>query len=60
MGRLGSFFRGVSKEMKKVSWPKRKELVSSTLVVIFTVVFFAVFFAVIDLGISKVIRLIVQ
>ena len=48
-----NFFREVGREMRKVSWPKRKELTSYTITVLGTVVFFTVFFAVIDLGISE-------
>ena len=50
---IGNFFREVGREMRKVSWPKRKELTSYTITVLGTVVFFALFFAVIDLGISE-------
>ncbi|WP_088014616.1 preprotein translocase subunit SecE [Gottfriedia acidiceleris] len=60
MGRIGKFFREVKSEMKKVSWPKRKELVNSTITVLATVLFFVVFFAVIDTGLSKLIRLILE
>ncbi|MFB7141151.1 preprotein translocase subunit SecE [Gottfriedia sp. NPDC056225] len=60
MGRIGKFFREVKSEMKKVSWPKRKELVNSTVTVLATVLFFVVFFAVIDSGLSKLIRLILE
>ncbi|WP_182102505.1 preprotein translocase subunit SecE [Niallia taxi] len=60
MNRLISFFKDVSKEMRKVSWPKRKELYRYTVTVLLTVVFFAIFFAVIDLGISYVIRTILE
>lgn len=48
-----SFFKNVSREMKKVTWPKGSELVSYTITVIATVAFVAVFFAVVDLGISQ-------
>jgi preprotein translocase subunit SecE len=57
MQRLVSFFRDVSREMKKVSWPKGKELSKYTITVLSTVTFVAIFFAVIDLGISSLIRL---
>ncbi|MGM7724568.1 preprotein translocase subunit SecE [uncultured Metabacillus sp.] len=60
MQRLVNFFRDVSREMKKVSWPKGKELTKYTITVVTTVVFFSVFFAVIDLGISSLIRLIFE
>jgi preprotein translocase subunit SecE len=60
MQRLTGFFRDVVKEMKKVSWPKRKELVRYTITVITTVAFFAIFFAIVDLGISELLRLILE
>lgn len=60
MQRIFKFFREVGREMRKVSWPKRKELTSYTLTVLATVAFFAVFFAVIDLGISELIRIILE
>ncbi len=47
------FLREVGSEMRKTSWPKRKELTKYTLVVISTVVFMAAFFAVVDFGISQ-------
>ena len=42
--------------MRKVSWPKRKELTKYTVIVLATVVVMAVFFAVVDLGISELFR----
>jgi preprotein translocase subunit SecE len=60
MQRLTNFFRGVNREMKKVAWPKRKELTRYTITVVTTVVFAAVFFYVVDLGISELIRLVVR
>ncbi|WP_049786667.1 preprotein translocase subunit SecE [Evansella cellulosilytica] len=46
--------------MKRVSWPKRKELVRYTGVVIATVAFVAVYFAITDFGISELIRAILN
>ncbi|OLS35005.1 preprotein translocase subunit SecE [Bacillus sp. MRMR6] len=60
MQRLKKFFSDVFREMRKVSWPKRKELTRYTAIVLSTVVFFTAFFAVIDLGISTLIRLILE
>lgn len=54
--KLVKFFKDVTREMGKVSWPKRKELVSYTITVIATVVFVAVFFAIVDVGISQFIN----
>jgi preprotein translocase subunit SecE len=60
MQRIKKFFSDIFREMRKVSWPKRKELTRSTITVLSTVVFFTVFFAVIDLGISELIRVILE
>ncbi|WP_404446926.1 preprotein translocase subunit SecE [Sutcliffiella horikoshii] len=60
MGRLTNFFRDVAREMKKVSWPKRQELTRYTITVVTTVMFVAVFFWIIDLGISELIRALIN
>ncbi|RHW33884.1 preprotein translocase subunit SecE [Neobacillus notoginsengisoli] len=60
MQRVSKFFREIAREMRKVSWPRRAELTRYTITVITTVAIFAVFFAGIDLGISKLIRLILE
>ncbi|MBB5325803.1 preprotein translocase subunit SecE [Anoxybacillus tepidamans] len=60
MKHIVKFFNEVAREMKKVSWPKRKELVSYTITVLATVAFMTVFFAVVDLGISSLIRLVLE
>jgi len=56
--RTGAFFRDSWMEMKKVRWPNRAELTSYTVVVITTVTLLALFFAFVDLGISRLIELI--
>lgn len=60
MQRITNFFSEVGREMRKVSWPRRKELTRYTITVLSTVVFAALFFAVLDLGISELIRLILE
>jgi len=44
--------------MRKVSWPRRKELTGYTITVVATVTILALFFAGVDLVISKAIRFI--
>lgn len=56
MGNIGSFFKDVVSEMRKVSWPKRKELTRYTVVVLSTVIFVALFFALVDTVISELFR----
>lgn len=60
MQRIKKFFSDIAREMRKVSWPKRGEMVRYSITVLSTVIFFALFFEVIDFGISKLIRLILE
>lgn len=53
MSKISGFLKAVVSEMRKVSWPKRKQLTRYTIVVLVTVVFMAVYFALTDLGISS-------
>lgn len=53
MGKISNFLKQVVSEMRKVSWPKRKELTRYTIVVLVTVIFMSVYFGVTDFGISK-------
>jgi preprotein translocase subunit SecE len=43
------FVQDTRKELKVVSWPTRRELVSTTIVVIVTVFFFGAFLALVDM-----------
>lgn len=47
---FGQFFRELSAELKKVSWPTRKELVNHTIVVLVFVLAFSALIGLIDLG----------
>ena len=50
--RFGDFLKDVRSEMKKVWWPGRDEVQSTTIVVLITVFLFAFYFAVVDLVVS--------
>ncbi|OZS78571.1 preprotein translocase subunit SecE [Tetzosporium hominis] len=56
MANVGNFFKNVVSEMRKVSWPRRKELTRYTIIVLSTVVVVALFFALVDLGITELFR----
>lgn len=56
--KVGQFFKNVVKEMKKVRWPTKQELVKYTITVIVTVTFVTLFFVVVDFGISSLLKLI--
>jgi preprotein translocase subunit SecE len=51
------FFREVRVELKKVTWPSRKETIASTSVVLITVVMVAFFLGMVDLGLSRLVRI---
>jgi len=53
------FFREVKVELKKVTWPSRKETLASTSVVVALVLVAAVFLGLIDLGLSRIIRTVI-
>jgi len=60
MWKIGSFIGQVKSEMKKVAWPSRQELISSTLVVITSTLMLAVFIGLCDLVISRVINVLIR
>jgi len=58
---IKGFFGDVRLEMRKVSWPGRKEVYGTTVVVIFAVFFFGVYLGLIDLvlrlGVDNIFKL---
>ena len=56
--RIRKYFRGVASELKKVSWPTRKELINSTVIVLVFIVVFAATVGLIDLGLGSLLKLI--
>ncbi len=54
IGEGRSFLAEVRSELKKVTWPSRKEVYSTTLVVIATSIFFGFYLWGLDLALSRV------
>ena len=56
MKRIARFFVDVKKELKRVRWPKKKDMMVYSSATILSIVFFMVFFTLIDmvLGFVKV------
>ena len=48
MKRIARFFASVKKEMTKVRWPKRKEMVKFSIATIAIIIFFMLFFTASD------------
>ena len=69
--KVGDFFRNLPSiiakpfknmwyELKKVTWPTRKEWLNCTLIVLAFMVFMGVIIGVLDLAASKLVQLIIQ
>jgi preprotein translocase subunit SecE len=54
------FLREVKVELKKVTWPSRKQTIGSTAVVIVLVMIISLFLGLVDVGLSSLIRVILQ
>ncbi len=54
------FLREVKIELKKVSWPSRKETMASTVVVIILVIIVSAFLGLVDVGLSSLIGVILH
>lgn len=54
--KIKEFFREVQVEIKKVVYPGKEELIGSTWVVIVTVVVVAFFLGIVDVGLSKLVK----
>lgn len=57
INRIKEFFKEVKVEIKKVVYPSREELIGSTWVVIFTAVVISVFLGIVDLGLSRLVKI---
>ncbi len=60
LGELRQFFVEVKAELKKVTWPGRDEVRSTTVVVVATTIFFGFYLWALDLGFSQVLSLVVR
>jgi len=54
------FLREVKIELKKVTWPSKKETIASTAVVIILVIIVSAFLGIVDFGLSSLIRFVLQ
>lgn len=54
------FLREVKVELKKVTWPSRKQTIGSTAVVLVLVLLISLFLGVVDFGLSNLIRVVLQ
>jgi len=60
IGRSRSFLSGVRNEMARVTWPSRREVYATTVVVILTSILFGMYLWSVDLLLSSVMRSVFQ
>lgn len=53
------FLREVRMELKKVTWPSRKQTIGSTAVVLLLVILVSIFLGVVDFGLSSLVRIVI-
>jgi preprotein translocase subunit SecE len=54
MKKIKTFFKDVKKELNKVKWPSKKNMVKYSVVTVVFIIFFALFFTALDLIIAFV------
>ncbi len=59
MGKLNKFLSEVKQELKKVTWPTKDETIGTTTVVIVLVIIISGFLGIVDVGLSKIIKIII-
>jgi len=60
MPNVVKFFSQVKTEMKKVAWPSRQELISSTIVVLVSTIVLALYIGTCDLFFSRVVNFLIS
>jgi len=60
MEKIRQFFKDIRAELKKVTWTGRKEVTSGTVAVLVLSGVVSLFLWVIDLGLSQVVRLVLE
>jgi preprotein translocase subunit SecE len=60
MQKVTQFLKEVRFELKRVTWPSRQETVAGTMVVLIIVFIAASFLGIVDIGLSKLMRLVLS
>lgn len=58
MKKIRTFFIGVRKEMGKVKWPSKKELIKYSVATLSCILFFGIFFALTDVVLATLTKLV--
>ncbi len=57
MQKITKFFKEIRGELKRVTWPDRKQVINSTVVVLVTVLISATFLYIVDIGLQQLLSL---
>ena len=60
LSKIDKFFKEAKTEIVKVKWPARRELIIATIAVIILSLVFAFFLGIIDIGIIKLLKIIIR
>jgi len=60
LGRVQQFFREVTAEFRRVNWPSRAEVIRSTTVVLAVVFVLALYLSAVDVGLSRIVGVILK
>ena len=58
--RVKEFFQEVAAEFRRVNWPSRTEVARSTVVVLIVVVVLAFYLGAVDVGLSRIVEVILK
>jgi preprotein translocase subunit SecE len=58
--RVQQFFREVAAEFRRVNWPSRAEVARSTVVVLAVVVILALYLGAVDVGLARIVGVILK
>lgn len=54
------FFKEVKNELKKVTWPGRREVINSTIVVLIATAVITLFLYLVDVGLSRLVGMVIK
>lgn len=60
LGKVKEYFKEVRLELKKITWPAKKELIASTIVVIIAIFIIAFILGVFDFSLSRLMTILLQ
>jgi preprotein translocase subunit SecE len=57
---ISQYVREVRVELSKVTWPSRRDTLASTSVVLIIVILIAIFLGIVDLGLSRILKIVLS